>query len=314
MALTDKAVSIVIVTWNNLEYTKLCLESIQKYTKYPYRFVFVDNGSKDGTISYLKKVENSTLIKNDKNLGYAPGVNQGVSRVETEYFCLLNNDIIVSNNWLTDLVQIFGSNPKFEQLTTNSNTIIEKDESFEGVSFDSWMEFKKKHPNWGPEKLFSKYHSDYDKFVKKLNKEFKGFLESRQSPTWFLGGWCLLMRRSILPKIGGFLYDERFKIAFYEDVDLSWRVGQVGGKLAVAKEVYLHHFINTSADKLTKPAGEIASENRDRFVKKWEDFILRHMKEKSEGDKMKLRKLILSDYVLQRVAAYYAVEKIMESW
>ncbi len=78
-------VSIVIVTYNNLEYTKQCLDSIILYTpKDLYEIIIVDNGSTDETVYYVKNfIENHKsiqikLIENKENLGFPKGCNQGI--------------------------------------------------------------------------------------------------------------------------------------------------------------------------------------------------------------------------------------------
>jgi 2-polyprenyl-3-methyl-5-hydroxy-6-metoxy-1,4-benzoquinol methylase len=62
--------SIVIVTHNELGYTRQCVESIRQYTDEPYELVFVDNGSTDGTVAYLRTLEGAKLITNAENRGF----------------------------------------------------------------------------------------------------------------------------------------------------------------------------------------------------------------------------------------------------
>ena len=68
-------VSIIIINWNNLPDLKECLNSIRKISYEDYEIVIVDNGSTDGSISYLKKQKanfaNFKLIQNETNLGFA---------------------------------------------------------------------------------------------------------------------------------------------------------------------------------------------------------------------------------------------------
>jgi GT2 family glycosyltransferase len=78
-------VSIIILTHNQLKYTKLCLDSIIRTTGLPVEIIIVDNGSCDGTVSYLKNLKNMPvnislhLITNENNLGFAAGNNQGIA-------------------------------------------------------------------------------------------------------------------------------------------------------------------------------------------------------------------------------------------
>jgi len=108
-AVARKPVSIIILTWNALEYTQKCVNSIQNHTRYPHEIVFVDNASTDGTVEYLRNLVKEhpsyKLIENPGNKGFAAGNNQGVSAASGEYIMLLNNDVLVSDEWLEGLVE-----------------------------------------------------------------------------------------------------------------------------------------------------------------------------------------------------------------
>ena len=108
-AVARMPVSIIILTWNALEYTQKCVNSIQNHTRYPHEIVFVDNASTDGTVEYLRNLvkghSNYKLIENRENRGFAAGNNQGVSAASGEYVMLLNNDVLVSDGWLESLVE-----------------------------------------------------------------------------------------------------------------------------------------------------------------------------------------------------------------
>jgi len=95
--------SLVIAVWNQLDYTKRCLSSIEQWTDAPYEVVIVDNGSTDGTREFLRTVK-SKVITNDTNLGCAKAWNQGVRASQGEVIGILNNDIVVTPGWLTTLM------------------------------------------------------------------------------------------------------------------------------------------------------------------------------------------------------------------
>ncbi|HHV75686.1 MAG TPA: glycosyltransferase family 2 protein, partial [Thermoanaerobacterium sp.] len=100
----NKLSSIIIVTHNQLEYTRKCIESIRKHTKLPYELIVIDNASNDETVEYLESQHDIKLIKNNENRGFPASCNQGISIAKGEYIVLLNNDTIVTENWLNNLL------------------------------------------------------------------------------------------------------------------------------------------------------------------------------------------------------------------
>ena len=96
--------SLVIPVWNQLDYTRRCLSSIERWTNPPYEVIIVDNGSTDGTREFLRTVK-ATVITNDTNLGCAKAWNQGVRASKGEVIGILNNDIVVTPGWLTTLLE-----------------------------------------------------------------------------------------------------------------------------------------------------------------------------------------------------------------
>jgi len=111
-------VSIIIPCYNQLKFTKMCIESILKYTHYPFELIIIDNGSfeliiidngsADGTGKWLttvlrikdKGLSRIKIILNDRNLGAPKAFNQGIKVSMGEYFLFLNNDTIVTEEWL----------------------------------------------------------------------------------------------------------------------------------------------------------------------------------------------------------------------
>ena len=100
-------VSIVILCYNSLDYTKKCIESIRKNTAIPYRLVLLDNGSTDGTLQYLQSTitQRDIIIRLSENIGFGPGNNLAMKSITTEYVCFLNNDCEVGQGWITSLLE-----------------------------------------------------------------------------------------------------------------------------------------------------------------------------------------------------------------
>lgn len=84
-------ISIVILTFNNIEYTKKCIESIGKHTnKEEYEVIVVDNNSTDETREWLPKQKDLKIILNDENVGFPKGCNIGIQASKKENDILSN--------------------------------------------------------------------------------------------------------------------------------------------------------------------------------------------------------------------------------
>src|SRR5262245_44069564 len=98
-------VTVVILAWNGLSYTRRCLESL-KQTNYPgYGVIVVDNGSTDGTAEYLRAQPGIRVVTNPTNTGFARGNNQAIRAADPESdIVLLNNDTEIQQpDWLARL-------------------------------------------------------------------------------------------------------------------------------------------------------------------------------------------------------------------
>lgn len=96
-------VSLVIPLYNQVEYTRRCIESIERCTQAPYELILIDNASTDGTREYVNQVK-ATVITNATNLGCAKAWNQGVRAATGTVIAILNNDIVVTPGWLKGLM------------------------------------------------------------------------------------------------------------------------------------------------------------------------------------------------------------------
>ena len=88
---------------------------------------------------------------------------------------------------------------------------------------------------------------------------------------WFtarkLSGFCLLMKRAVYESIGGL--DERFGIGFFDDDDLAERARRAGFELAVAHDLFIHHFGSRTFSGNGIDAEKLLDENARRFAAKW---------------------------------------------
>lgn len=100
-------VSVIILNYNGKYFLSECIESVlyQSYTE--FEIIFVDNGSSDGSVEFIKQRFNDERLKiysTGKNLGFTGGNNFGFQYSQGDYIVLLNNDTVVEKNWLEELV------------------------------------------------------------------------------------------------------------------------------------------------------------------------------------------------------------------
>jgi GT2 family glycosyltransferase/glycosyltransferase involved in cell wall biosynthesis len=242
----EKRISIVILTFNQLEYTKKCVESIRKHTPVPHEIIFVDNASKDGTIKWLKKLTqenpNFKLIENKKNLGFSKGCNQGITASSGEYILLLNNDILVTEGWLSGMLECINSSPDIGVVGPMTNNIS------------------------GLQKVVNADYSDID-HLEGYAKAFREKNRYRRIPSRRIVGFCMLFRRELVEKIG--LLDETFGSGNYEDDDFCLRASLEGYRNLIAGDVFIHHYGSRSfiGNKIDYSSSMAA--NRKKFSEKW---------------------------------------------
>jgi len=223
-------VSIVIPAYNQLMFTKGCLDSIRKYSE-PTEIIIVDNGSSDGTKEFLAAHPDIIIITNNDNRGFAGACNQGAKTAKGEWVVILNNDVVVSPNWLTGLVE-FAETKRLDIVTP---AIREGEVNYDIISYS--QEFV--HTMAGVARI-----GDAD-------------------------GICFMVRRQVFDIIGYF--DENFLIGQFEDVDFFRRAKIVGFKLGITGRSFIHHFgsITQQSIRKAKTVKPYESVNRSYYRSKW---------------------------------------------
>ena len=238
-----KKTSIIILTYNHLEYTKECIRSIQKYTDSDsYEIIIVDNLSTDGTREWLKKQKNLKVIFNSENLGFPKGCNQGIALADSKNdILLLNNDTIVTTNRLKNLQICLYSDPKIGAV----GSICNHNENLQDCDFE--------YDDFGT----------MQKLAKKNNRSNPNLWEEKN----FLIGFCLLIKREVIHKIG--MLDEKYTPGYIEDNDLSLRIIQLGYRLALCHDSFIHHYLGSSFRSDLTKFYPILEKNRQYFKNKW---------------------------------------------
>ena len=243
----DGLASIIIPCFNQREFTRTCVAALMKYTRQPWELIAIDNGSSDGTAAYFEGVSDATnhrveIISNRENLGFPAACNQGLRAARGEYVVLLNNDAVVTNAWLDQLIALAKSDPKIGLVGPMSNCATP------------------------PQLVEDVPYRDLDgmhRFATKYRVLHRG--------TWFttqkLSGFCLLIKRGVFDAIGEL--DEQFGLGMFDDDDLCLRARRAGFDLAVAHDLFVHHFGSRTFAGEGIDAESLLRENGKRFRAKW---------------------------------------------
>lgn len=108
--MSESLVSIIVVNYNGIEFVDTCLRSVFNNAYNNFELIFVDNGSSDGSLKYVKKVFGADarlrFIENNASLGPAVGRNRGVRLSRGEFLIFLDNDTQVEINFIAEMVKV----------------------------------------------------------------------------------------------------------------------------------------------------------------------------------------------------------------
>jgi GT2 family glycosyltransferase len=239
--------SVVVVTYNNRDLNRLCLQSLLARTEWPNREILVvDNASSDGTIRLLDEMSERhadlRVVKLGTNRGFPAAANIGLSEASGAHLVLLNNDTVVPRGWATALVRHLSRDPKLGLVGPVTNAIA--NEARVEVGYGDLADM----PAWAAD--WMRTH------------------DGETFPISMLAFYCVALRRTVLQDVG--LLDERFGVGLFEDGDYNRRARERGWEVRCARDAFVHHWQMASFRRLGRDEYlRVYEENRKRFQEKW---------------------------------------------
>lgn len=243
------AASLVILCHNDGDFLRECLAGVFRHTRdVRYEIILVDNATQDGSGPYLRRLakrSNVRLIENAENRFFAGGNNQGIQASTGRYVVLLNADAVVGPEWLSRMIRCAEREPSIGLVGPCTNGAV------------------------GPQLVSQPGYSttrDFARFAQDWARHYSGWWKEAHR----LIGFCLLVKREVIDRAG--LLDERFGPGGYEDYDYCMRARQAGFKIALAQDVFVHHYGGRGYTGMDY--GHMRRVNREILARKWSQFIV----------------------------------------
>jgi FkbM family methyltransferase len=224
-------ISFIILNWNGLEDTIECLNSIYQITYSNFDVVIVDNGSVDNSVEKIKdwaKNNNKisiSIIKNDKNYGFAEGNNIGIRYalefLDPDYVLLLNNDTVVDKEFLTAIVKTAQNDEEIGIIGPMTYSYIGNLPFIEGGIDLFGYTWIKNYP---------------------ITKDIKSIIEAPH-----IWGTCMLVKRCLIRKLDPF-FDPLYFL-YCEETDACWRARLMGYKIIITTNSFIYHKVGVTSTK-----------------------------------------------------------------
>lgn len=247
----EPLISVVVLTYNNLDYTKQCLQSLEAHTDYDdVEIIVVDNASSDGSPAYLAEWAQAdsrrTFIANEQNLGFSAGNNVGLRIARGDYLVVLNNDTYVTPGWIRTLRNQLRRHPRAGLAGPVTNNI-------------------------GNEAKIEISYATMDEMLE-LAGQYTRQHAGRSLLMRTCAFFCVMITRDAYERIGGL--DEQFGVGFFEDDDYCRRLEQEGFDRLCTEDVFVHHHLSASFNKLKAEAKQALFEkNKALYEAKWGPWV-----------------------------------------
>lgn len=243
---------IIIPTWNNLKYLKVCVESIRANTDWPHNIIVVSSGT-DGTAEWLKAQPDVIHVISPTRMHFSEANNKGIEVAREKYLCLLNDDTIVGQGWLGAMMH--------EAMKPGIAAVGPFSNCDRGWLHDEVIRVE------GKDLVAGMSLEDVEKIIPAIGKyrHRKEVIERK-----WVAFYATLLKREAVDKIG--LLDENFKSGD-EDMDYCKRLRDADYRIVATYDSWVFHFgAKTRKSSETMDHAQHHLEDRKNhayFEKKW---------------------------------------------
>jgi glycosyltransferase involved in cell wall biosynthesis len=231
--------SIIIPTWNNLEYLKLCIESIQRHSAHDHEILVHVNDGSDGTLEWVRSA-GIRHSHSQKNTGICLSVNYLATQASRDWLLYLNDDMVCCPGWDTALIDATRETP--DRLSMFFPTLIEPNETGNPLVIIH---------------NFGRTPAEFDWSRMRTN-----YLTQPRTDIFGQGSQPTLVHRIWWQIVGG--YSIEYSPGMSSDIDLLmkfWVLGCRNYRIVGASRVY--HFVQKTTERVRRNRGGRT------FVMKW---------------------------------------------
>jgi GT2 family glycosyltransferase len=219
-------VSVIVLNFNGKSFLDDCFSSLEEQTfaREKFEILMVDNGSSDDSVHYVStRWPKVRVVKQSQNLGFARGNNEGARAAKGQNIAFLNNDARAHENWLVE-----GLRPLKE--SADVGAVASKILGLDGNTID----------------FAGGAASFYGHAFKIGREEIDAGRHDQPGESLFASGAAMFIRKDLFLEAGGF--DEDF-FAFFEDVDLGWRLWLLGHRILYVPSSLVYHRHHGTMDR-----------------------------------------------------------------
>ncbi|MCG9879142.1 MAG: glycosyltransferase [Bacteroidia bacterium] len=273
--------SILIPTWNNIDYLKLCIASIEKNSFYKHQIIIHVNEGLDNTLDWVKSQDYSYCFSNE-NVGVCYALNAMSDLVRTDYILYVNDDMYVAKNWDKYLAEAVEK--RKDNLFYYSATMVEFEDS-------------------GNKAILAPFDfgRSYDSFDE---NGFLDFAQSHSKYDWLGSCWPpSLVHRELWDKANG--YDVTYSPGFYSDPDFAMKLWELGVRdFRGIGSSLVYHFKCKSTGRVVRNNG------RKTFAQKWgipSSFLYKEMLQMGNkfDESINLKMPNLFKQIIAKMKAFY---------
>jgi GT2 family glycosyltransferase/glycosyltransferase involved in cell wall biosynthesis len=261
-------VSVIVPVFGKLEYTLMCLKSIQRnFPEVEFEIIIVDDCSRDNTVVELSKISGINLLVNSQNIGFIRSCNRGARHARGQFLCFLNNDTEVASGWLDELVRTFHV---FPGTGLAGSKLVYPDGTLQEAGGILWQDGSA----WN--------------FGRGQSPDLPVFNYAREVD--YCSGASIMVPASLFSELGGF--DEYYLPAYCEDSDLALKIRTAGHRVIYQPmSVVIHHEGITSGVDTGQGTKAYQVANSKKLFERWMLQLANHQNNSVNPDSEKDRRM-----------------------